>query len=150
MSSNWLETLKVELHEDEGVVYAIYKDPLGYPTFGIGHLILPTDPEANQAIGTEVNKDRVESVFQADVERSVNDCRKLFQDFEALPDEAKIVIANMMFNLGLTKLTGFKKFGEAVRKRDWNGAAEEMKSSRWYTQVTKRAEKLIARIKKLV
>ena len=149
MSSSWLETLKADLRVDEGVVYEIYKDPLGYSTFGIGHLIIPSDPESSQAIGTKVDKNRVESVFQTDVKRSVSDCRKLFLNFDELPDEAKIVIGNMMFNLGLTKLSGFKKFGEAIRKRDWNGAAEEMKNSRWYTQVTKRAEKLIERIKKL-
>ena len=149
MSSDWLETLKMNLREDEGIMYEIYKDPLGYPTFGIGHLIVASDPEANQAIGTKVSKERVEETFHADVERSVGDCRKLFQDFDELPDEAKIVIGNMMFNLGLAKLSGFQKFVGAVRRRDWNNAAEEMKNSRWYTQVTKRAERLIARIRKL-
>ncbi len=36
------ETLKV----DEGVVYEIYNDHLGYPTFGIGHLVIEGDPES--------------------------------------------------------------------------------------------------------
>ena len=38
---NIFEQLKV----DEGVVYAVYKDHLGYPTFGVGHLILDEDEE---------------------------------------------------------------------------------------------------------
>ena len=29
-----------QLKEDEGVEYEIYLDHLGYPTFGVGHLIL--------------------------------------------------------------------------------------------------------------
>ena len=37
---NVFEQLKI----DEGVVYEIYKDHLGYPTFGVGHLVLETDP----------------------------------------------------------------------------------------------------------
>ena len=34
-----IEQLKETLKVDEGVVYEIYHDHLGYPTFGIGHLV---------------------------------------------------------------------------------------------------------------
>ena len=37
------ERLFEQLKYDEGVVYEIYKDHLGYPTFGIGHLVLESD-----------------------------------------------------------------------------------------------------------
>ncbi len=39
-----LQQLQEDLAVDEGVVYAVYKDHLGYPTFGIGHLILESYP----------------------------------------------------------------------------------------------------------
>ena len=35
-----IDQLRKELEEDEGVEYEIYNDHLGYPTFGIGHLIV--------------------------------------------------------------------------------------------------------------
>ena len=54
------ETLKV----DEGVVYEIYKDHLGYPTFGVGHLVLDSDPEHGQEVGTPVSEDRVKECFE--------------------------------------------------------------------------------------
>ena len=34
-----LVKLREELEIDEGVEYKIYNDHLGYPTFGVGHLI---------------------------------------------------------------------------------------------------------------
>ena len=34
-----LRQLRLELEEDEGIKFEVYKDHLGYPTFGIGHLI---------------------------------------------------------------------------------------------------------------
>ena len=34
-----LERLREQLEIDEGVKYEVYKDHLGYDTFGIGHLI---------------------------------------------------------------------------------------------------------------
>ena len=40
-----LTKLREELENDEGVKHEIYLDHLGYPTFGIGHLITKTDPE---------------------------------------------------------------------------------------------------------
>ena len=47
-----------QLKIDEGVVYAIYKDHLGYPTFGVGHLVLESDPEHGQDVGTPVSEER--------------------------------------------------------------------------------------------
>ena len=61
------ETMKFErlfeqLKYDEGVVYEIYKDHLGYPTF-VGHLVLESDPEYGQPVGTPVSEERVEQCF---------------------------------------------------------------------------------------
>ena len=39
------EAVFEQLKIDEGVVYEVYKDHLGYPTFGVGHLVLESDPE---------------------------------------------------------------------------------------------------------
>ena len=35
-----------QLKIDEGVEYEIYLDHLGYPTFGVGHLVLESDPNS--------------------------------------------------------------------------------------------------------
>ena len=40
-----VEQLREQLKIDEGCVYEIYNDHLGYPTFGIGHLVRESDPE---------------------------------------------------------------------------------------------------------
>ena len=40
-----VDKLRAQLEIDEGVVNKIYLDHLGYPTFGIGHLITDSDPE---------------------------------------------------------------------------------------------------------
>ena len=54
-----IERLREQLEIDEGVKYEIYKDHLGYPTFGIGHLILDSDAEHGQDTGTAVSEERV-------------------------------------------------------------------------------------------
>ena len=46
-----IEKLRKQLEIDEGVKYEIYNDHLGYPTFGIGHLVIPSDKEYEKALG---------------------------------------------------------------------------------------------------
>ena len=139
--------LREQLEIDEGVKYEIYLDHLGYPTFGIGHLVRESDPEHGQEVGTAVSADRVAEAFESDLEGVLSDCRKLYPDIDDLPEEAQQIIANMMFNLGYPRLSKFKNMKRCVDERDWMGAGEEMMDSRWYNQVPNRAGRLVNRMK---
>tara|TARA_R100000231_G_C5313155_1_gene161065 strand:+ start:523 stop:987 length:465 start_codon:yes stop_codon:yes gene_type:complete len=141
-----IDQLKETLKIDEGVVYEIYNDHLGYPTFGIGHLVLESDPEHGAAVGTPVSEDRVDECFEKDVESVISDCKKLHEGWEDYPQEVKQIVANMMFNMGLTRLSGFKKHNAALVDNDWKTAAVEGRDSKWYRQVTNRAERLMERL----
>ena len=144
-----IEQLRKELEVDEGVKYEIYNDHLGYPTFGIGHLVRDTDPEAGASLGTPVSEDRVIEAFNQDVETVLSDCNILYDDFGDLPEEAQLIIANMMFNLGRPRLSKFKGMKAGVDARDWKKAADEMVDSAWYRQVPNRAGRLVTRMKAL-
>ena len=84
-----LEILKKELIEDEGIKYEVYLDHLGYKTFGIGHLCKATDPENDFEVGQEVSKERVDECFSNDIDKVIEDCIVLYDDFCTLPDEAQ-------------------------------------------------------------
>jgi GH24 family phage-related lysozyme (muramidase) len=144
-----IEQLREEISIDEGVKYEIYLDHLGLPTFGIGHLVRDDDPEFGQPVGTAVSEDRVNECFDKDVEIVINDCRQLYEDFDDLPGEAQLIIANMMFNMGRPRLSKFKGMKRGVDARDWNAAADEMVDSRWYRQVTNRADRLVQRMRSI-
>ena len=142
-----IEKLREQLKIDEGCVYEIYNDHLGYATFGIGHLVLESDPEYGADIGTPVSDDRVIEAFEQDVQTVLSDCTILYPDFEELPEEVQQIIANMMFNLGRPRLSAFKGMKAGVDARDWNEAADQMVDSRWYRQVGARAERLVERMR---
>ena len=144
-----VDKLREQLKIDEGCVYEIYNDHLGYPTFGIGHLIREDDPEHGQATGTEVSESRVVEAFEQDVQTVLSDCAILYPDFDELPEEAQQIIANMMFNMGRPRLSKFKGMKRGVDARDWNAAADEMVDSGWYKQVTNRADRLVQRMRSL-
>ena len=144
-----LEKLREQLKIDEGVKYEIYKDHLGYPTFGIGHLVTDTDAEFGCDVGTSVSEQRVEEAFEKDVQIVIKDCEILYPDFNELPEEVQQIVANMMFNLGRPRLSKFKGMKAGVDARDWKKAADEMVDSAWYRQVPNRAGRLVTRMKAL-
>ena len=144
-----LEKLREELEIDEGRVDEIYADHLGYPTFGIGHLVVEHDAEYGKEVGTYVPENRVIKAFEQDIETVLSDCNRLYEDFEDLPEEAQRVIANMMFNMGYPRLSKFEGMKSGVDARDWNQAADEMVDSRWYYQVINRANRLVERMRNI-
>ena len=141
-----IEQVQKQLEIDEGVVYKIYTDHLGYPTFGIGHLITKNAPEFEEPVGTPVSKERVDSVFAIDIKIAEDECCVLYPFWEELPEEVQEILVNMMFNLGRPRLTKFKKMNAALEMGDWKTAAVEGRDSRWYHQVGSRSERLMTRM----
>ena len=144
-----IEQLRETLTIDEGKVNEIYEDHLGYATFGIGHLVLESDPEHGQAVGTPVSEERTIACFNNDVQSVLKDCKILHEGWDDYPEEAKQVIANMMFNMGRTRLSKFKNHNSALQDGDWKKAAIEGRDSRWHKQVTNRAERLMIRLENI-
>jgi lysozyme len=144
-----INKLREQLKIDEGQVNEIYNDHLGYATFGIGHLVIDGDQEKGQPLGTPVTEQRVYEVFEKDVQTVIADCKKLHEGWDGYPEEAKQIIANMMFNMGYTRLSKFKKHNTALQCGDWKTAAVEGRDSRWHKQVTNRAERLMVRLENI-
>lgn len=142
-----IEQLKLELMEDEGCVDYVYKDHLGLKTVGVGHLCRESDPEFNLEVGDSITDDRVQELFDQDIAWTMRDCLRLIPEFSELPDEVRLILANMMFNLGASRLGGFKRMLAAIEKGDWSSAADEMVDSKWHRQVPERSGRLIARMR---
>ena len=141
-----IDELREEIKRDEGSVHSVYLDHLTLPTTGIGHLITEQDEEYGKPVGTEVSEDRVNELFATDIEVTISECKELFDNFDDLPEEVQKICANMMFNMGRPRLSGFKKFCAAIADEDWLECAVQMEDSRWHKQVTNRANRLIKRM----
>ena len=142
-----VEQLREELKRDEGCVNAIYLDHLNLPTIGIGHLVTEWDEEHGKPVGTPVSEERVNDLFDKDIEVTISECKELFDNFDELPEEVQKICANMMFNMGRPRLSGFKKFRAAIANNDWQECAIQMEDSRWHKQVPNRANRLISRMR---
>ena len=137
-----------QLKIDEGVVYEIYLDHLGYKTFGVGHLVLESDPEYHYDVGEPVSVERVQECFDTDLGVAVNECIALYgsKTFTNFPGEVREILVNMMFNMGRPRLGKFKKMNAALVEANWKEAAKEGRDSLWYNQVGNRAERLMTRL----
>jgi len=142
-----IDVLRQEIEADEGVKYETYHCSLGHLTGGIGHLITEWDEEIYAGpIGTAISEEQVKDWFEKDVQRSINDCISLFDNFDELPEDIQHVLTNMSFQLGRPRLSKFKKMIAAVHVEDYPEMATQMEDSRWYKQTTNRAKRLIERV----
>ena len=142
-----IDELRQEIQNDEGRVNSVYLDHLNLPTVGIGHLIKESDPEHGLPVGTVVDDERVNELFDQDIKVTLSECEQLYGNFNDLPEEVQKILANMMFNLGRPRLSKFRKLCKAVADKDWQECAVQMEDSRWHKQVTNRANRLISRMK---
>ena len=142
------EYVRKQLEFDEGIKYEIYLDHLGYPTFGIGHLITKDDEEYGLPVGTPVSEERVQEVFEKDLDVAISECIKLYGNkFLMWPDTVQEVLINMMFNMGRPRLSKFKNFKAELEDKNWKQAAIEGRDSLWWReQVRERAERLMVRL----
>ena len=140
------DRLRAELEIVEGCMYHIYLDHLNLATAGIGHLLKKSDPEYDKPVGTVISPERVAIWFDQDIQITLDDCRKVFDDWDSMNEEVKLICCNMMFNLGYPRFCKFKLMIQAIKDGDHIEAAIQMKQSRWYKQVTNRADRLIFRM----
>jgi|TARA_R100000908_G_scaffold63472_1_gene44637 lysozyme len=135
-----------ELIKDEGYKYEIYLDHLGYPTFGVGHLVLEKDEEHGKPVGTPVSEERILECLSKDIDIVCDELDMKDPWWRNLDDNRQRVMANMCFNLGHPRLSNFKKFIGAMQISDWETAAVEMMDSKWAGQVGNRAIRLRDRV----
>jgi lysozyme len=137
------DALKARVQDHEGLRTSMYLDSLGKATVGIGHLVQPHERE-RFAEGVEIPMDEITELFEIDLNRAAAGADMLIQDNigHDLPQPVGEVILEMVFQLGTTGVSKFKKMWKAMRVKDWETASAEMKNSRWHKQTPRRCEHL--------
>jgi len=120
--------LEQYLIEHEGIRYKPYLCPAGKLTIGVGRNI-----EDNG-----LTKDEIMYLLKNDIERCEKELKKIFTDFDNLPENVKIVLIDMIFNLGETRFKKFEELIKAVKKRNWDRTIIEIKNSKRCRQLKKR------------
>lgn len=112
------------LAQEEGIRYTVYRDVAGYPTVGVGHLILPED---NLRVGDRISHEKALDLLRQDVAKAAEGVRglvgnlRLYQhEFDALTD--------LVFNVGAGNVSQEEspRLNEAIQMADYQGIAGEL------------------------
>jgi lysozyme len=125
-------SLRDTLIRHEGLRLFPYKDSVGKLTIGVGRNLEDqgiTEEEALYLLGN-------------DILQAASDLGKAFPVVFALSQDRYEVLVNMAFNLGISRLSKFKRMWAAIEIGDFNKASEEMLTSKWAVQVGSRATEL--------
>ena len=132
------QAVKDRIKKHEGFRNTVYLDSLGKATIGYGHLLTEDDDFEE---GIQYDKSLLEVLFDKDFNRSAYNAEQLLEGID-ICDAAREIIVEMVFQLGIGGVSKFKKMFEALRKKDYNEAAEQMLDSQWRVQTPKRCEEL--------
>ena len=132
-------SLKKRIKKNEGFSKKPYKDQLGNPTIGYGHLI-----QKNEAhfFKKKLSKKTLTKLFEVDFNNAVKNYKKKFSKLK-LSNNQKELLIEMVFQLGVKKVLCFNKVLTNLIKNKKYLAALEMMDSLWYKQTPKRVENLI-------
>lgn len=131
-------TLVADLMLDEGTGpmrhgrLLAYQDTVGVWTIGFGRNLQDRGLSMQEA----------HDLLNNDVEDVLDEMARVYPWALKMNAVRQRVLANMLFNLGLAKLSGFVHTLRAMREGRYQDAADGMLASKWARQVGKRAERL--------
>ena len=130
MTEKLLEMLK----RHEGVKSHVYLCSAGYETIGVGRNISKS--------GMGLSDDEVNYLLENDIARVIKELSSEYPWFNDLDDVRKDAMIDISFNLGATRLRGFKRALAAMEVADYKMAAKEFLDSKWSRDVKGRATEL--------
>lgn len=153
-------TIEAMLRRDEGYRDKVYWDSEGYPTVGIGHLIIMQQTrdmnKINEILSNQVGRkitgnpgsirqDEAVKLFQDDLKKMQNDIVRngtVGPVYAKMNTSRKMALENMAFQIGVGGLAKFTNMLSAMFIGDWETAYKEAKNSTWFNQTKGRASRV--------
>ena len=147
------DLLMEKLVAHEGMRLDVYQDTLGINTIGIGRNLddrgITKDeldwmdyPSIEYVYSDGITEADAIYLAQNDVQIVEEELLRAHPCVDRLDAVRQLVLVDMAFNLGVPRLSKFKKMWAAIHEDKFDVAAKEMLDSRWANQVKSRATKL--------
>jgi len=130
-----MSKLLEQLKRHEGHRSQLYTCSAGKLTIGYGHNI--------EELGVS---GAVSELMLAEDVAVAYDAAMTVPYWDGLNPARQDVLANMVFNMGFPRFSGFKKMHAALEIDDYDTASKEMLDSKWAVQVGDRARELSAQM----
>lgn len=129
MKEELLNEIRDHVKEYEGYSQLVYECTAGYATIGYGRNLEQRG----------ITKEESEYLLANDLQQCLKELRGIINKFDELPEKAQLVLVDMCYNLGLSKLLNFENMLDAIDARNWQEASEQLLDSRYAAQVKRRA-----------
>ena len=128
MKQETFKQLKDHIKEYEGLSNVLYKCTSNKVSIGYGRNL--------EDVG--ISKDEAEYLLKNDIDIALDEVSEHF-DMPNLPEPAQIVLVDMCFNMGISRLLNFRNMIQAMQEDDWDKAADELLDSKYAAQTKRRA-----------
>jgi len=135
-----LRNVRTKMVKEEGYRQVVYKDSLGKPTVGIGHLVHPKD---KLKVGNKITKDRVELLFKSDVSKSIKAAMTQAQEIGQFEYDFILALTSVNFQLGNNWPSKWPNTYKQLNNGNFNAVIKAVKNSKWARQTPKRTEAFI-------
>ncbi|ANS05938.1 baseplate hub subunit and tail lysozyme [Citrobacter phage vB_CfrM_CfP1] len=151
-------TIETMLKQDEGIRTRWYIDSEGYPTIGIGHLLImektrdtaKINAAISNAVGREVTNgtitaEEVSTLFAQDlakVRQGISNTPSVREVYVDLNRPRQMAIENMCFQMGVGGVAKFRNALAAMKAKDWQTAYNELRNSTWANQTPGRSSRV--------
>lgn len=144
------DKLMADLERHEGVRLKVYRCPAGKLTLGIGRNIEDIGLSDDEVIfcdatveeliaGKEIDLCMARYLLRNDITRCKRELDRNVPWWKTMPEPAQRALVNMLFNMGWTRLSGFRKTLTYLQAGLFHSAADEALRSAWADQVGRRA-----------
>ena len=94
-----------------------------------------------------ISREEAMYLLDNDIRECTADLLAIFPgQFDSFPENVKMVLLDMRFQMGPGGFRLFKNMIAAVKKQDWPGMVVQMWNSKWYRQTNNRALELIGMV----
>ena len=133
-----MDRLKDSVKQHEGYRNKVYLDTLGKRTVGVGHLCVEDFWEDDK----EYDEKFLLEILEKDLGHAIIGARELTMEHDCIDinEKAEEILIEMVFQLGKTGVSKFRKMWDALSEKNYIGASFEMLDSRWAKQTPNRAK----------
>ncbi|MCJ7421704.1 lysozyme [Sphingomicrobium astaxanthinifaciens] len=116
------------IQQEEGKVLVVYRDITGLPTVGAGHLVRPED---NLRVGDRITEAQMREFLRNDLREAEDAVRKIAKATPLSQNEFDALV-DLVYNVGPGNVSPTKspRLNEALQKRDYKAAAEQLHYSK--------------------
>ncbi len=124
--------LKSDLRRDENTKLKLYTDTRGKISIGTGRNLSDNGISLAEA----------DFMLDNDISGVIEILNRAFPWWKTMSEARQRALANLCFNLGFSRLLGFRNMINALQKQEWQRAHDEALDSDWAREVGDRSQRI--------